>query len=178
MFDEVNDGVAVECLYDLFSMYASYAWILTDWKSNALSRVVHALHVHVRTEHGNFAVDIPVCFETLKELLGVVEDSRTGFEGQRPICETFPRSADIVRVFGIQHAQGFIWGVPHPAEADHGMVSIWSVCMASGHDTAYGSMSQLAYEGMAEHETGRVRRWLRSVSLDNLNARRLKDNRD
>ena len=67
----------------------------TDRQGNTLGRVVHALHVHVRPEHGNSTVGIPVGLESLEELLGVVEDSRTRIERQGAIYELFPRLAGV-----------------------------------------------------------------------------------
>ena len=52
----------------------------------SLGTRVHALHVHVRTEHGHASGGVAVSLETLEELLGVVEDGGTGVDVERAVC--------------------------------------------------------------------------------------------
>lgn len=45
---------------------------ITDWQSDAPSTSVHSLHVHVGSEHSDFALWVLVCFHTLKDSLRIV----------------------------------------------------------------------------------------------------------
>lgn len=70
---------------------------VTDGQRNPLSSVIHALHVHVRSEHRNLAVCIPVRLETLEELLRIMEDRSTRVETERSIYELLPTQWDGLR---------------------------------------------------------------------------------
>ena len=58
---------------------------MTYRKSNTLCARVHALHVHVRSEHRNSSISVPVGLQAFKESLRIVEDSGARSEHERAV---------------------------------------------------------------------------------------------